>query len=290
MKTVIFYHTDIDGHLSGEIVRQHLEDKNPIMVRRNYDDEFDWDLIDKDTEVWMVDLSLQPWSNMVRLQKEAGKLTWIDHHKTAIANYDEWVEQDGQPIDGVRQDGKAACRLCWDYCNPDTPEPRAVFLAGKYDVWEWQDTPGSIEYQYGTKFYDTNPATDSGKSFWSLQMSPARGEAAVERLIEEGKLLMRYKERSNASYMADNCFETELDEFTVIAANRKGNSQQFDSVFDPKKHHAMLTFAWAKGMWTVSLYSTRDDVDVGVVAKRYGGGGHKGAAGFQCSELPFQLR
>ena len=27
----------------------------------------------------------------------------------------------------------------------------------------------------------------------------------------------------------------------------------------------------------------------GEIAKRYGGGGHKGAAGFQCSEIPFEI-
>ena len=37
--------------------------------------------------------------------------------------------------------------------------------------------------------------------------------------------------------------------------------------------------------FTVSLYS--ESVDVSVIAKAHGGGGHKGAAGFICAELPF---
>ena len=37
----------------------------------------------------------------------------------------------------------------------------------------------------------------------------------------------------------------------------------------------------------VSLYSTREDVDCGAIAKSLGGGGHKGAAGFICDELPW---
>ena len=290
LKTVIIYHTDIDGHLSGAILHEHLADRNPIMVRRNYDDEFDWSLIDKDTEVWMADLSLQPWTEMIRLQQEAGKLIWIDHHKSAIAYYDEWVEAEGSPIDGRRQDGIAACRLCWEYCNPGVPLPRAVFLADRYDVWQWQDVPGAIEYQYGTKFYETDPATRDGQDFWFQQLNPIKADSLVKQVEEEGKLLMRYKERSNSSYMSDNCFETEIDGLKVVAVNRKGNSQQFDSVFNPEKHHAMLTFAWAKGMWTVSLYTSRKDVDVSAVAKKHGGGGHAGAAGFQCQELPFELK
>jgi nanoRNase/pAp phosphatase (c-di-AMP/oligoRNAs hydrolase) len=38
--------------------------------------------------------------------------------------------------------------------------------------------------------------------------------------------------------------------------------------------------------FTVSLYSTT--VDVSKIAKKFGGGGHKGAAGFTCDKLPFE--
>jgi len=31
-------------------------------------------------------------------------------------------------------------------------------------------------------------------------------------------------------------------------------------------------------------------IDCGAIAKTFGGGGHKKAAGFQCGELPFELR
>ena len=64
------------------------------------------------------------------------------------------------------------------------------------------------------------------------------------------------------------------------------NSQMFDSIWNPDKHDAMCTFCWKKDKWTVSLYSTKDNVDVSEICKARGGGGHKGAAGFQCSELP----
>jgi nanoRNase/pAp phosphatase (c-di-AMP/oligoRNAs hydrolase) len=35
--------------------------------------------------------------------------------------------------------------------------------------------------------------------------------------------------------------------------------------------------------------STRKDIDVGAVARNQGGGGHKGAAGFQLKQLPPEL-
>ncbi len=290
-KTAIVYHSDVDGHLSGAILQKWLRDINqpkPTMVQMNYDDVFPWSLVDSDTEVYMADFGLQPWSEMVSLSKMCKKLVWIDHHKSAIQSYDEWVETDGTPLEGIRQDGKAACRLCWEYCYPDKPEPLPVYLAGKYDVWEWQDVEDSIEYQYGTKFYETDPGTEEGRKFWDEQLDfPKETPFPV---IKVGKLLMDYKARSNKSYIKENSFVTTLEGLTVIATNKKGSSQMFDSVFDPAKHDAMLTFAWAKGMWTISLYTDKPGIDVGSVAKKLGGGGHIGAAGFQATELPFELK
>ena len=46
-----------------------------------------------------------------------------------------------------------------------------------------------------------------------------------------------------------------------------------------------MPFSFDGDKWTVSLYST--SVDVSEIAKKYGGGGHKGASGFHCKELPF---
>lgn len=50
----------------------------------------------------------------------------------------------------------------------------------------------------------------------------------------------------------------------------------------------MITFCRRKDkLWNVSLYSTKPEIDCGAICKAFGGGGHKGAAGFQCKELPF---
>ena len=44
------------------------------------------------------------------------------------------------------------------------------------------------------------------------------------------------------------------------------------------------------GQWTVSLYTTPETgIDVSLIAKAYGGGGHKQAAGFNAKKLPFPL-
>jgi len=39
-------------------------------------------------------------------------------------------------------------------------------------------------------------------------------------------------------------------------------------------------FHYANGKWNFSLYNDNGNVDCSAIAKQYGGGGHKGAAGF----------
>lgn len=89
-----------------------------------------------------------------------------------------------------------------------------------------------------------------------------------------------------------------------IACNTTtNNSQFFDSVYDPEKHDLMVAFARVSNVrwfreneqgypqraypWKVSIYSTKPEIDCGAIAKSFGGGGHKGAAGFICDRLPW---
>lgn len=53
--------------------------------------------------------------------------------------------------------------------------------------------------------------------------------------------------------------------------------------------YGMLSVFWDGHVWNIGLYSERDDVDCGAIAKRHGGGGRPGAAGFRSSMLPFTL-
>ena len=66
------------------------------------------------------------------------------------------------------------------------------------------------------------------------------------------------------------------------------NSQFFDGFYDPEKHDVMCAYSQRRdGKWKVSLYTTKDEIDCGAIAKHFGGGGHKGAAGFVCTRLPW---
>ena len=293
-----FYHSaDLDGKCSAAIVRRKYPDIELIGI--DYGQPFPWDDITPDEAVIMVDFSLQPFGDMVRLSRVA-RLCWIDHHKSALdeAKVAGWLsdrtlheaatgkEAADLFVPGIRRDGIGACAQTWEYLYPGEEMPRAVHLLAEYDVWNHSD-PDCLPFQYGSRLYDLKPEN----GMWEvLLMEPSQTQ---EGLVDDGKIILEYQSQQNKGHARTLCFDAELGDLKVLAANAgPTNSQFFDSLWDREKYHAMCLFQWRPkgGKWTVSLYSDRDDVDVSEACKVRGGGGHKGAAGFQCAEVPFPLR
>jgi oligoribonuclease NrnB/cAMP/cGMP phosphodiesterase (DHH superfamily) len=279
-----FYHSaDLDGHCSGAIIK--LKYPECEMLGINYGDNFPWQNIVAGENVFMVDFGLQPFSDMERLNKIC-KLHWIDHHKTAL---DETYKKGFTASGGqLLETGKAGCELTWEYIHREFVRvPLAVTLLGRYDVWDHSDNY-VLPFQYGMRqLKDTRP---DNTEMWEKLFN---NETRVRALVDQGQLILDYETAQNEKFCRAYSFETEFNGMKVICANRGFcNSKLFDSVYDPKKHHMMVTFIrmkLPKRQWTVSMYSTRDDVDCGSIAKSFGGGGHRGAAGFQCEELPFSI-
>lgn len=292
----IFYHSsDLDGHCSGAICKYALPDA--ALHGINYGDPFPWESIQPEDKVYMVDFSLQPFSDMFRLHDACAFFYWVDHHKSAILEYQQQVTAAGVPPvreraaqspsaetwHAVLDTDHAACELCWMAFVTQTL-PLSVYWLGRYDIWKHEDVPGSLEFQYGMRLYDTWP---DNQELWKELFTNA---GRVSAIAEQGEMLLRYERLQNKKFAAAYAFETELDGLKCIAVN-KGftNSLVFESVYDPERHDAMLSFAYRNGKWTISLYATKPEIDVSVICKARGGGGHKGAAGFQCDTLPFLM-
>jgi oligoribonuclease NrnB/cAMP/cGMP phosphodiesterase (DHH superfamily) len=288
----IFYHSaDLDGHCSGALVKEAYPEAELCPI--NYGDKFPWDEIQSDEIVFMVDFSLEPITLMWALNDKCKQLVWIDHHKSAIESYIDAfrARDDKQGLSGVRVVGKAACELTWEYLYPDKALPEFIKLLGRYDAWDHSD-PDKWEqeilpFQMGMRLTETDP----NKNPWAWAFtwkSIALGDE--KRIIDinicNGKTIIAYQKQQNAAYMQSHAYECTWEGQRCILINSgKENSQTFESMYDPAKHDLMIAYSNVKGQyWTVSLYS--ETVDCSEIAKKYHGGGHKGAAGFACKTLP----
>ncbi len=276
-----FYHSaDLDGHCSGAIVKQAFP--RCEMIGINYGEAFPWEKIGFLEEVFMVDFCLQPFADMERLNR-ISKLTWIDHHKTSIDQaFEGYFKASGSQSLVI---GEAGCELTWKFLHPFGLLPKVVYLLGRYDVWKWQGVPNSLNFQYGMReIPDTSP---DNQGLWEALFE--NKDRVVDKICDNGMQIVQYEKTQNEKYAKSMAFDVQFDGVKGIAIN-KGltNSTLFDSVYDPEKHHVMVKFAKVGQQWKVGLYSTRSDVDCSAITKARGGGGHKGAAGFQCEVLPWE--
>lgn len=244
-----------------------------------------------------------------------------DYNRQCIARDHSYVSPNG-----IRDTTKAACELTWEYLFPDRPVPLAVKLLSLYDSWTYQGHELEdmvLPFQMRMRMEELDPKDWDllAGMAWNNLFNSTR----LDDLIEEGRLLLRYDEANKAKYARTYSFETTLHllshqvekprAFKAIAVNLgHTNSKVFDAVCRREcpvcrgsgKYHdvhcrncndtgylepydLIVPFVRRSDkLWNVSLYSTKPDVDCGTIAKSFGGGGHKGAAGFQCKELPFE--
>lgn len=271
---ICFYHSkDLDGHCSGAIVRYFRPSIE--MIPFNYADNFPWDQVAKHDEIYMVDLSLPPdeMEKLFRLKKNG--LIWIDHHETAINDCPSEIK-------GLRRIGDAACELTWEYLSMASGTPFAVWLLGRYDVWD-HENKDVIPFQYGLKRHNTDPSKEMG--LWKELLSG--GDEKTKELIKEGAIIKGYVD-GFYKRVCKNAFEINFDGYRAIVVNTQETSTYtFDSVYDKTKHDLMIGFFTDGKYWHCSLRSNK--INVGQLAKSHGGGGHREAAGFSCQKLPWMI-
>jgi oligoribonuclease NrnB/cAMP/cGMP phosphodiesterase (DHH superfamily) len=166
--------------------------------------------------------------------------------------------------------------------NRAVQEPLAITLAGEYDIWDKRD-PRTDFFQYGLNSREINFDTllKDDSSYY------------VDLLVESGRLVKFYVDKSNASIITKQGFDVQFEGYTFLAVNAaRYNSMLFDAGLKPH-HQGCLGFHWdgqAK-VWKISMYGTPTqlDIDFSVIASKYGGGGHARACGFRCKVPPFPL-
>jgi oligoribonuclease NrnB/cAMP/cGMP phosphodiesterase (DHH superfamily) len=262
--------SDFDGICAGAIVKYKYPDT--IMHPIDYGYPFPWDEIDKDDTVYMVDFSLEPFSEMEKLNSLC-KLEFIDHHKTVI----EELENKNCHIPGLRVNGIGACHLTWMYLFPDEKVPKSVFWLGKYDVWQLNED--IIDFQYGMNAV-AEGYTVPGSNFWVKLFT---GESEIQTIKNNGRIIRVYEEQRDKQRVRSCSFERTLfGKYFSLCCSTSGktSSRLFDSVENRDKYDLLCWFStMTNGKWKITLCTENPDIDAGEICKALGGGGHKAIGG-----------
>lgn len=287
MKTAIIYHkVDLDGVASAAIARMYYADKDNREIKYipyDYGDNIDDILseVKNCTEICVLDASFgdKTYNIFKKWMEENRTLVWIDHHKGILNDAIEW---DIHPF-GIRKVGEAACELAYKYFLLGLV-PKTIQYLSAYDVWDkerfrWDDTM-AIQYAMRAKV-----GLSVDKMYYYLQEQD--DFSSFDNLIAKGKTILNYIGVKNEGEVKNYSFVGEIDGIKAICMNTlEFNSTTFKSLtpdhLSTENIKLMMPFAiQPNGLVRFSLYTQDEDVDCCEIAKRFGGGGHKGASGFQ---------
>lgn len=271
-----FYHDDADGRCSAAIVRRAVG-KSVILQSTDYGDPVPWGKVEQVKQVIITDFSF-PKGVMERMMATTS-LVWIDHHKTAVEDLANLVD-----IPGRRDLNQAACVITWEYFFPEEPLPKAVAYIGDRDIWK-HEFPQTRPFNEGLFFEDSRPFNDE---LWQPLLSD--DQAFISGLIERGEVLYQARMLTIERSISRQGFEVEFDGHRTLAINGHASGEMGEAI---RKKGYEIGYCYQEAeqngdlMTFVTLYS--DQVDVSEIARKHGGGGHPGAAGFSFrrSDRPF---
>lgn len=271
-----FFHSDLDGRSSAAIVLRSVGNIPIDLIEFGYKGDFPLDCVSPGEVVYVVDLDLQKNGDWEKLLEKTDKVVWIDHHETALSR--KGPQQD---LEGIRSMDGSAALLTWKMLG-GSGIPRAIELVSDFDTWTHAFGQETLNFMYGMKSFDDSPRSP-------IWVSLLEGNTPVlANIIAAGVHIGKAWQRDDAEYLSQLGFETKLDGYSAYAVNKaRASSLMFGSKGD--EYDLMISFAYDGNTksYVVSLYTKKPNIHVGEIAKKRGGGGHKGASGFSCKKLPF---
>jgi oligoribonuclease NrnB/cAMP/cGMP phosphodiesterase (DHH superfamily) len=278
MKTLCIYHANCaDGFGAAWVVRQALGADNVEFHAGHYGKPAP-DVEGRD--VIIVDFSY-PYELLVLLGHQARSILIIDHHKTAAealaqlpqapASFAEWAPST-QRVGTVFDMNRSGAGLTWDYFNPGAPRPALINHIEDRDLWRFK-LEGTREIQANLFSYP-----------YDFEVWDALMNTLTSQLLADGKAIERKHHKDVAELVAGSKRRMVIAGFDVPVANLPyihssdaghlmAIGEPFAACYQDTSEHRYF-----------SLRSHDQGLDVGEIAKRYGGGGHRNAAGFK---VPF---
>lgn len=262
-------------------------------------------------EVYILDFSF-PREAMDQVFRRAKRVVWLDHHKSAFEMWcaphlkdskffiNQGDVECGQKDNYILLDNnKSGAYLAWEYFHPGTEVPMMIRHIDDYDRWVF-----AIE---GTKAFQK---ALWGYAPWSFQQwsgflfsfeSPKLQEQFRAQFYGEGNAILRAHNQNVQSVVKGAarkcCIKVVATEPTICS---EGGGEYFESLNLPglaancpphlqsdvghelTNQSGTFGLLWYIDKDNVCKCSLRSngDYDVSAIARAFGGGGHRNAAGF----------
>jgi uncharacterized protein len=282
--SLCIHHDDLDGCCSAAIVG--MFDNTCTFIEADYR-RFPIEDIKKNEILFIVDYSPQPvelWDKVLEITKN---VIWIDHHETAINASNEYLEKiqlTYPPMRGIRNTLHCGAWLTWDHCFPGRFKPSVLNIIDKWDRWVHEDNADILAFVAGMKVEDMSPTSSIWKDLLNNNMITE--STAIQNVIRSGMPIRKFEIQQDYNDINKYHYTIEFEGYHCIVLNTtKSSSKIFENAHIMSMGDICIAWNFDGKMYTVHLYSKT--VKVNDIAKKYGGGGHVGAAGFICEKLPW---
>jgi len=197
-----------------------------------------------------------------QLIEQAEDLLVIDHHKSAMVELHD--------ISNTRFDmAHSGARLAWDFFHPGHPPPKLINYIEDRDLWKWE-LPYSREFSAA---FDMVP-------FRFEEFERFEDDSVFDDAVERGSYILAYS-KTVVKKVCEKAARRKYQGMEVMVVN---SSHWMSEIGNRLSHDCDFAVIWyfdhEDRKNKVSLRAFHDNVDVSEIAKRFGGGGHKKAAGF----------
>lgn len=223
--------------------------------------------ITEEDDVYLLDFSY-PKAMLETLPRRS--LTVLDHHKTARADL-EGLKNATIVFDMNR----SGAGITWDYFFPADRRPKLVDYAEDHDLWRFNlDSSRAIRAYMHSKPYSFDRWDILAKDldyFNSFLDCVDKGEAVLDYMQQQVKMIC---DKAYFDYIDGHAVPV-VNATTLYSEVGEELCKRF-----PNWPYAAYWFRREDGKTQWGARTQRDDVDVSEVAKKYGGGGHRKAAGW----------
>lgn len=215
----------------------------------------------------IVDFSY-PRDVMKKMDKDGIKLVVLDHHKTAQANCE------GLPFCKFDMNESGAS-LAWKHFFPIKQMPRLVLYIKDRDLWKFE-MPHSSEINAWIQSFPMDFAT------YSYLYETLEYTHGVENARNAGEAIERYK-RQLVQQICKSAIVESVAGYEVPVVNTNVLMSEVGHELCKQYPKSKFGAYWFKRADGVIQYGARSigEFDVSEIAKKFGGGGHKNAAGWQ---------
>ena len=194
--------------------------------------------------------------------EDAEALVVIDHHKSAVVE----LHDISNTIFDMKKSG---AMLAWNFFHPGKEPPKFIQYIQDRDLWKWE-LPYSKEFSAA---FDMVP--------WEFdEYEKFEDDSVFDDAVKRGSYILAYS-KTVVKKVCDKASKRKFGEHDVMVVNSSHWMSEIGSNLAKDCDFAMIWYYDHDDKhYRCSLRAFHDTIDVSEISKKFGGGGHRKAAGF----------